>query len=253
MKSGAVELGAWGQGEEMNENMDERQNPEEVPVEPVTALSFEGIPVTGVEGVIPSIPLEMPDGYPIGTHLRFEVEVRVANVRYEEGKGRKKGDFIRKHIFATEAVTLTDAFVPGEGATAPMGSAAGSEGLLEPEEASSTAPVVEEAYDQDPAFERLIISFRSDPVERGEVMDALLTSMDGETVESELPVLGNVELTAKNVCSLADETGVTAILVDVSDPQGDLLMEELRRAISEGSWSPLVRAMQLVPYAVQAS
>lgn len=237
----------------MNENMDERQNQEEVPVEPVTTLSFEGIPVTGVEGVIPSIPLEMPDGYPIGTHLRFEVEVRVANVRYEEGKGRKKGDFIRKHIFATEAVTLTGAFVPGEQATAPSGSVAGSEGLLEPEDVSSVAPAAEEAYDQDPTFERLIISFRVDPVEREETMDALLTSPDGETVESELPILGSVELTAKNVCSLADETGVTAVLVDVGDPQGGPLVDELRRMISDGSWAPLVRAMQLVPYAAQAS
>lgn len=231
--------------------MDERLNAGEKPVEPVAALSFEGIAVTGVEGVLPSVRLEMPEGYPIGTHLRFEVEVRVANVRYEEGTGRKKGDFIRKQVFAAEGVTLTGAFLPGEEASAPVGSAAGSEGLLEPEEAVP-APVEQE--ERPDVFEHLVITFKSLPEDRKVAMDALLTSTpDGEDVECELPVHDDLTLTAKGVQALADEAGVNAVLVDVSDPQGDMLMDALQKAKDSGDWMPHARAMQLVAFSSAAA
>lgn len=118
----------------------------EKPVEPIQQMSFEGIPVTGTEGMISSMTLDMEAGYPIGTHLRLEVEVRVANVRYEEGKGRRKGDFIRRHVFATEAVTLTSAFLPSEESSAPTGNLGGSEGLVEPELDAEAYEGYAEAY-----------------------------------------------------------------------------------------------------------
>lgn len=127
----------------MHAESDKQGDPTEKAVEPLPPMSFEGIPVTGMEGVLPSITLDMPEGYPLGTHLRFEVEVRIANVRYEEGKGRKRSDFIRRHVFATEGVTLAAAFVPGEAASAPVGSAAGSAGLLEDEELAEVQEAVQ--------------------------------------------------------------------------------------------------------------
>lgn len=114
--------------------MDGRLDPTEKVAEPIATLSFEGIPVTGIEGTLPSVQLDMPEGYPVGTHLRFEVEVRIANVHHDEGKGRKRADFIRRHVFAVEEVTLKAAFIPGEAASAPLGNLAGSEHLTEPEE-----------------------------------------------------------------------------------------------------------------------
>lgn len=110
-------------------------------VEPLVALSFEGMPVTGMEGVLSSVSLTMPDGYPIGTHIRFEVEVRVANVRYEEGKGRHKGDFVRRHMFATEGVTLLAAFVPADQVEGSLG---GSQSLVEDEDEPFQTPVQNE-------------------------------------------------------------------------------------------------------------
>ena len=43
----------------------------EKPVEPILSQNFEGMVITKMEGVLPMVTLEMPEGYPVGTHLRF--------------------------------------------------------------------------------------------------------------------------------------------------------------------------------------
>lgn len=120
----------------------------EKPVEPILAQTFEGNVVTKMEGVLPMVTLEMPEGYPTGTHLRFEVEVRVANVRFEEGKGRHAADFSRKHVLVTEGIQLTAAFIPSELDTATEGSASSAADLVQDDEAEQV-----EQLPLDPAFQ----------------------------------------------------------------------------------------------------
>lgn len=121
-------------------------DPTRLPVEPIPVVMFEGNLVTIMEGSIPMVNMEMEEGYPLGTHLKFEIELRVANVRYEEGKGTKRrGEYVRKHVFATESVRLTEAFLPGELETIPVGNLASSEGLLEDEEDEHPQIPVEDA------------------------------------------------------------------------------------------------------------
>lgn len=124
----------------------------EKPVEPILAQTFEGSVVTKMEGVLPMVTLDMPEGYPVGTHLRFEIEVRVANVRFEEGKGRHAADFSRKHVLVTEGVQLTAAFIPSELDSATIGSAAGAADLVEDEEEPEQIEQFEE-LPLDPAFQ----------------------------------------------------------------------------------------------------
>lgn len=121
----------------------------EKPVEPILSQTFEGMPVTGFQGVLPMVTLDMPEGYPLGTHLRFEVEVRVANVRYEEGKGRHKADFTRRHVLVTEGVELKAAFIPSELDTATYGTATAAADLVEDEEEAEQVP---QDLPLDPAF-----------------------------------------------------------------------------------------------------
>lgn len=104
----------------MSEEMDER--PAE-PMAPEKAFFFEGSPVHNIEGKLPAITLEMPEGYARGTHLKMMVEVRVRNVRYEEDR---KGDLTRQHVFALEEVTLVGAFSPEELDPGVGGSASGA-------------------------------------------------------------------------------------------------------------------------------
>lgn len=93
--------------------MDERPDTQDPAMPVAQAAFFEGERVTEMEGKLPSITLEMPEGYPRGTHLRMMVEVRVRNVRYEEiTKGPHKGDLVRQHVFALEEVQLVSAFGP---------------------------------------------------------------------------------------------------------------------------------------------
>lgn len=83
------------------------------PATPIPVLEFEGEYVRAMEGKLPLITLEMPEGYARGTHLKLDVEVRVRNVRYEEiARGENKGDLVRQHIFALEEVRLVEAFDP---------------------------------------------------------------------------------------------------------------------------------------------
>jgi hypothetical protein len=128
----------------------------EKPVEPILAQTFEGMAITKMEGVLPMVTLEMPEGYPVGTHLRFEVEVRVANVRFEEGKGRHAADFSRKHVLVTEGVQLTAAFLPSELDSAVVGTAAGVANLVEDEDEQPEQIAEFEELPLDPAFQTAV-------------------------------------------------------------------------------------------------
>ena len=120
-------------------------------VEPMPVVMFEGNLVTLMDGALPLVNMEMTEGYPLGAHLKFEVEVRVANVRYEEGKGaQRRGQYVRKHIFATETVKLLEAFIPGELETATVGNASSSENLLEDEEVEEVTEIDIEAAPEPP-------------------------------------------------------------------------------------------------------
>lgn len=110
--------------------------PDEKAVEPLVVMSFEGMPVTAVEGVMPGLTMDMDAAFPVGTHVRFELEARLANVRYEEGKGRHRGDFIRKQVLVIEGVKLLAAFVPMEQVA---GGLAGSVDLVEDDEVQDEA------------------------------------------------------------------------------------------------------------------
>lgn len=78
-------------------------------VQPIPVMEFEGSFVRQMEGKLPQITLDMPEGYVRGTHLKLEVEVRVRHVHFDENKD---GDLVRQHSFALEEVKLTDAFDP---------------------------------------------------------------------------------------------------------------------------------------------
>ena len=78
-------------------------------LKPIPVAEFEGEFVRVMEGKLPAITLDMPEGYARGTHLILNVEARVRNVSYIEDR---KGDLTRQHTFALEEVRLTDAFDP---------------------------------------------------------------------------------------------------------------------------------------------
>lgn len=88
-------------------------------VRPMPVMEFEGSFVRQMEGKLPMLTLDMPEGYQRGTHLKMHVEVRVRNVLFSENKD---GDLVRQHVFAIEDVALTDAFDP---ATRPDSSTVG--------------------------------------------------------------------------------------------------------------------------------
>lgn len=121
----------------MGEELNDRPEVGALPVEQV--FFFEGEPVHQMEGKLPAITLEMPEGYARGTHLKMEVEVRVRNVRYEEiARGPEKGDLVRQHVFALEEIKLLRAFGADEADPGVGGSASVSE-------------KVEHVYSLDPA------------------------------------------------------------------------------------------------------
>lgn len=91
-------------------------------VVPMPIAVFEGEFVTEMEGRLPAVIMEMPEGYARGTHLRLNLEVRVKNVRYEENR---KGDLTRQHVFALESIHLATAFSPEDAADSVGGSASG--------------------------------------------------------------------------------------------------------------------------------
>lgn len=120
-----------------------KADPTEVAVEPMAYAIFEGNVVTAMEGVMPLVNMEMIEGYKLGAHLRFEIEARVANVRYEEGKGKRRGDFIRRHMLAAEGITILSAFIPGEAETAVIGNLGDSSTLVEDEIEEQVEPASE--------------------------------------------------------------------------------------------------------------
>jgi hypothetical protein len=95
---------------------------ETLPSPSMHVAQFEGEFVTEMEGRLPAIVMEMPEGYPRGTHLRMNIEVRVKNVRYEENR---KGDLVRQHVFALESVQLVSAFAAEEADDSVGGTASG--------------------------------------------------------------------------------------------------------------------------------
>lgn len=88
-------------------------------VRPQPVMEFEGAFIRQMEGKLPMLTLDMPEGYQRGTHLKMHVEVRVRNVLFSENKD---GDLVRQHVFAIEDVQLAEAFDP---ATRPESSSVG--------------------------------------------------------------------------------------------------------------------------------
>lgn len=87
---------------------------------------FEGETVRYFRGRLPAIPLEMPEGYPRGTHVIFQIETRVARVGYDEITARKddrRGELIREHQLVVEEVALVGAKTASQ-AAAPIGGSA---------------------------------------------------------------------------------------------------------------------------------
>lgn len=78
---------------------------------PIPVAEFEGSFVRTMEGKLPAMTLDMPEGYARGTHLKMLVEVRVRNVRYEEDKS---GELKRQHVFALEEIQLLGAYTAEE-------------------------------------------------------------------------------------------------------------------------------------------
>lgn len=98
--------------------------PEELPI-----VEFEGDLVRQMLGKIPGFEIEMPVGYKRGTHLKFELEVRIRNVAVNEDR---KGELSRMHTFALEEIKLVGAYTadqldPGVGGSASVSSAGGTE------------------------------------------------------------------------------------------------------------------------------
>lgn len=74
---------------------------------PMPIMQFEGEYITESEARMPAVTIELPEGYARGTILRLAVEARVKNIRYDENR---KGDLVRVHVLALEAVGLSAAF-----------------------------------------------------------------------------------------------------------------------------------------------
>lgn len=94
--------------------------PDEVKSIPVA--EFEGEFIRAFEAKLPAITLDMPVGYPRGTHLQLGVEVRVRYVNFPEDK---HGDLVRQHTLALEEITLLDAFDPASRPSNVGGNSAG--------------------------------------------------------------------------------------------------------------------------------
>lgn len=93
---------------------------DKVPAKAIPVAEFEGDFVRNMEGKLPAITMDMPEGYKRGTHLQMLVEVRVRNVLYQEDK---KGELTRQHVFALEEIQLLGAYSadqmdPGVGGSA---------------------------------------------------------------------------------------------------------------------------------------
>jgi hypothetical protein len=105
---------------------------------------FEGDLVTASEGRLPAITFEMPDSYARHTVLRMMIEVRVKNVRYEEGR---KGELTRQHVLALESIALKSAFQPHE-AQDSVGGSASATPTQTPEQAEELGVEIGRTSDQ---------------------------------------------------------------------------------------------------------
>jgi len=127
--------------------MDERPQS----AEPIPVLEFEGEYVRIMEGKLPAITLEMPEGYARNTHLRLDVEVRIRNVHYDE---TGKGDLKRIHLLALEEVRLASAHAAGELDAGVGGSASGE--ASQTEYLHESADLVIDILDSSPKVRALL-------------------------------------------------------------------------------------------------
>lgn len=75
----------------------------------VSTFEFEGQEIIDFTGILPKTLLECPEAYSRTTELNLNIQVRVKSVRMEEDG---KGNLVRQHIFAVEAVTILDKIDP---------------------------------------------------------------------------------------------------------------------------------------------
>lgn len=76
---------------------------------------FEGEVVRVMLGKIPALNLEMEFGYPRGTHLKLELEVRCRAVHVDEfTAGPNRGELYREHIFALEEAKIIGVYTADE-------------------------------------------------------------------------------------------------------------------------------------------
>lgn len=89
-------------------------NPDARP-EPMIIDQFEGEYVRVMRGKLPSITLDMEQGFPRGTHLKLQVEARVRYVNYPEATDKDhKGELVREHHLTIEEVSLASAMSADE-------------------------------------------------------------------------------------------------------------------------------------------
>lgn len=126
---------------------DEQQNLPAVPeqaqvatVTPIPVAEFEGEYVRHMLGKLPGITLAMDYGYPRGTHLKLELEVRVRSVVVDEMKGKKDaGDLSRLHNFTIEEAKIIGAYTAADLDPGVGGSAAATGNDIEDEEEEEEA------------------------------------------------------------------------------------------------------------------
>lgn len=86
--------------------------------------TFEGEFVRHMRAKLPAITMNMPEGFPRGTHVRMEVEARVRSVSYPEATDKEhKGDLVRLHEMSIVEVAIlghqsADEADPGVGGSA---------------------------------------------------------------------------------------------------------------------------------------
>lgn len=114
----------------------------------VPVAQHDGEYIQTMIGKLPAITLEMPVGYKRGTHLKFEVEVRVKGVAYDEDR---KGNLFAEHKLALEEIKLIGAYTadqldPGVGGSASVAEA----GAEDEEEGSDERPDEAATTEEDP-------------------------------------------------------------------------------------------------------
>lgn len=120
-------------------------NPDARP-EPLVIDQFEGEFVRLMRGKIPAITLDMPEGFPRGTHVKLEIEARVRHVNYPEATDKEhKGELVREHSFVIEQVALAGALT-AEQADPGVGGSASASAMLNVEEKDDFGDVVRDCW-----------------------------------------------------------------------------------------------------------